>query len=121
MDWEKRKGTAYTPQKDFGDLSGLNSLPQVNLEIKTSTRADGPDRTVRVKIKNPSSVMAFMVHPRLTQGKGGFDIVPVFWDDNYFSLLPGEEKTVEARYANSSAGGKPAVLEIEGYNVAGGP
>jgi exo-1,4-beta-D-glucosaminidase len=65
--------------------------------------------------------MAFMVHPRLTQGKGGFDIVPVFWDDNYFSLLPGEEKTVEARYANSSAGGKPAVLEIEGYNVAGGP
>ena len=58
-----------------------------------------------------------MVHTRLTQGKNGFDIVPVFWDDNYFSLLPGEVKTVEGRYAGSSAGDKTPVLEIEGYNI----
>jgi exo-1,4-beta-D-glucosaminidase len=118
MDWAKRRGTAYTPQRDFGDLSGLNSLPQVKLEITTNARVDGDRSIVRVKVKNPSASVAFMVHPRLTQGKDGFDIVPVFWDDNYFSLLPGEEKTVEARYARSSAGGKPAVLEIEGYNIA---
>ncbi len=118
MDWAKRRGTAYTPQKDFGDLSGLNSLPQVKLEITAKTRTDGDRSIVRVKVRNPSTSVAFMVHPRLTQGKDGFDIVPVFWDDNYFSLLPGEEKTIEARYSRSSAGGKPAVLEIEGYNVA---
>ncbi len=59
-----------------------------------------------------------MVHPRLTQGKDGFDIVPIFWDDNYFSLLPDEEKSVEAHYSVSSAAGKPPVLEVEGYNVA---
>jgi exo-1,4-beta-D-glucosaminidase len=118
MDWAKRRDTAYTPQKDFGDLSGLNSLPQVKLEITTSARVEGDHSIVRVKVKNPSAGVAFMVHPRLTQGKDGFDIVPIFWDDNYFSLLPGEEKTVEARYARSSAGGKPAVLEIDGYNVA---
>ncbi len=117
MDWAKRRGTAYTPQQDFGDLSGLNSLPQVKLEITTDARGEGDRSIVRVKVKNPSASVAFMVHPRLTQGKDGFDIVPVFWDDNYFSLLPGEEKSVEARYARSSAGGKPAVLEIEGYNI----
>ena len=118
MDWDKRKGTAYTPQKDFGDLSGLNALPQAKLEIATSARVEGEDGIVRVTVKNPGAGVAFMVHPRLIQGKDGFDIVPVFWEDNYFSLLPGEEKTVEARYARSSAGGKPAVLEIDGYNVA---
>jgi exo-1,4-beta-D-glucosaminidase len=118
MDWDRRKGTAYTPQKDFGDLSGLNALPQAKLEIATSARVEGEDGIVRVTVKNPGASVAFMVHPRLTQGKDGFDIVPVFWEDNYFSLLPGEEKTVEARYARSSAGGKPAVLEIDGYNVA---
>jgi len=118
MDWAKKKGTAYTPQKDFGDLTGLNSLPQVKLEITANARAEGDRGIVRVKLKNPSASVAFMVHPRLTQGEGGFDVVPIFWDDNYFSLLPGEEKTVEARYAASSAGGKPAVLEIEGYNIA---
>ncbi len=118
MDWEKRKGTAYTPQKDFGDLSGLNSLPEVKLDITTKARADGDQDIVQVKIKNPTAGVAFMVHPRLTQGQDGFDIVPIFWADNYFSLLPGEEKTVEARYARPSGGGKPAVLKIEGYNIA---
>ncbi len=118
MDWGKRRGTAYTPQQDFGDLSGLNSLRQVKLEITTNARVEGDHGIVRVNVKNPTATVAFMVHPRLTQGKDGFDIVPVFWDDNYFSLLPGEEKAVEARYARSSAGGKPAVLEIEGYNIA---
>jgi exo-1,4-beta-D-glucosaminidase len=118
MDWAKRRGTAYTPQKDFGDLSGLNSLPQVRLKVSASTRAAGADRIVRVTVNNPAPGAAFMVHARLTEGKGGHDIVPVFWEDNYFSLLPGEEKTVEGRYAVSSAGGRPAVLEIDGYNIA---
>jgi exo-1,4-beta-D-glucosaminidase len=118
MAWEKRRGTAYTPQLDFGDLSGLNSLSQVKLQIKADTRVQGDQSIVRVRVKNPSAGIAFMVHPRLTQGEDGFDIVPVFWDDNYFSLLPGEEKTVEARYARSSAGGRRAVLKIEGYNIA---
>ncbi len=118
MDWAKMRGTAYTPQKDFGDLSGLNSLPQVKLEVETGARADGDQDVVRVKVKNPSASVAFMVHPRLTQGKDGFDIVPIFWDDNYFSLLPGEERTVEAHYSRSSAGGKAPVLELEGYNIA---
>jgi exo-1,4-beta-D-glucosaminidase len=117
MDWAKKVGTAYTPQKDFGDLSGLNSLPQVKLEVTTSTRVSDDSHIVRVKVRNPSSNIAFMVHLRLTQGKDGFDIVPIFWDDNYFSLLPGEEKSVEARYSRSNAGGKPAVLEVEGYNI----
>src|SRR5215469_3863616 len=33
MDWKRRKDTVYTPQKDFADLTGLNSLPQVKLEV----------------------------------------------------------------------------------------
>jgi exo-1,4-beta-D-glucosaminidase len=117
MDWDKKKGTAYTPQKDFGDLSGLNSLPPVKLETSMTTRMEAQRSTVRVRVRNTSAGIAFMVHPRLTQGNDGFDIVPVFWDDNYFSLLPGEEKTVEATYDTTSAGGHPPTLKIDGYNI----
>jgi exo-1,4-beta-D-glucosaminidase len=74
--------------------------------------------TVTVKVKNPSNDVAFLVQMRLTKGKGGDDIVPIFWDDNYFSLLPGEEKTVTATYDPADTDGKPAVLEVEGYNIA---
>ena len=49
-------------------------------------------------MKNPSASVAFQVHLRATKGKDGDDLVPIFWDDNYFSLLPGEEKSVTATY-----------------------
>jgi exo-1,4-beta-D-glucosaminidase len=43
--------------------------------------------------------------------------VPVFWDDNYFSLLPGEHKTVTATFDPSDLNGKEPFLEVTGYNV----
>jgi hypothetical protein len=58
-----------------------------------------------------------MIHPRVTRGKAGEDVVPIFWSDNYFSLLPGEKRSVNARYDDTALGGKAPILEIEGYNV----
>jgi len=118
MDWAARKDTAYTPQKDFGDLTGLNALPLVRLELKADHRSEAGKGTIRVKVKNPSASVAFQVHARLTKGKDGDDLVPVFWDDNYFSLLPGEEKSVSATFDASELNGKEPALEVEGYNVA---
>ncbi len=58
-----------------------------------------------------------MVHPRLTRGKGGQDVVPVFWSDNYFSLLPGEKKSVTARFDGASLAGATPELVVDGWNV----
>jgi exo-1,4-beta-D-glucosaminidase len=58
-----------------------------------------------------------MAHLRLTSGPGGDDVVPIFWSDNYFSLLPGEERVVSASYDSSGLDEKAAVLVVEGYNV----
>jgi exo-1,4-beta-D-glucosaminidase len=60
------------------------------------------------------------VHPRVTQGKGGEDVTPIFWSDNYFSLLPGEKRSVRARYDDAALGAKEPVLEVEGYNIVPG-
>jgi len=54
---------------------------------------------------------------RVTKGRGGDDLVPIFWDDNYFSLLPGEEKTVTASAEIEDLEGNGAFLEVEGYNI----
>ncbi len=118
LDWSKQRDTVYTPQKEFADLTGLNSMPQVKLELNSSAAQSGEKGTITVKVKNPSEGIAFQVHLRATKGKEGDDIVPIFWDDNYFSLLPGEEKSVIATYDLKDAGGKPAVLELDGYNIA---
>ena len=116
MDWANKKDTVYTPQKEFGDLTGLNSLPQVTLEVKAE-HYDAGKGTLRLKIKNPGPALAFQVHLRLANSKSNDDIVPIFWDDNYFSLLPGEEKSLSATYAPSDAGGTAPTLEIDGFNI----
>ena len=71
-------------------------------------------------VENQGEGVAFMVHARVTQGKGGEDVTPIFWSDNYFSLLPGEKREVTATFDGSSLEGKQPVLEIEGYNVTPG-
>src|SRR3984893_1103100 len=118
LDWAKRKDTVYTPQKEFADLTGLNSLPQVTLSAGAVTNSAGGKDTVTVTVKNPSKSVAFMAHLRLTRGPGGDDLVPIFWSENYLSLLPGEERAVTATYDSCSRDGKPAVLVVEGFNVA---
>ena len=118
MDWKHRKDTVYTPQAEFGDLTGLNTLPQVKLEVTSANQEQSGKAGVRASIRNPSGSIAFMVHLHVTKGKGGEDLTPIFWSDNYFSLLPGEVKEVTAPYAAPDLNGKAAILEVDGYNVA---
>jgi exo-1,4-beta-D-glucosaminidase len=117
MNWSAHKDTVYTPQKDFADLTGLNSLPQVKLETAAALQTHGQNTLVTLKVRNTSGSVAFLVHPRLAKAKDGDDVVPVFWDDNYFSLLPGEEKSVSVSYDSTDLKERP-VLTIDGYNVA---
>ena len=118
LNWKGRKDTVYTPQEEFGDLTGLNTLPRVDLEAQATILRAGRRQQMRVTVRNPSSAVAFMVHLRITKGKGGEDVTPIFWEDNYFSLLPGEQREVSAKYDAASAGEKEAVLAVDGYNVA---
>jgi len=117
MNWAGRTDTVYTPQKDFADLTGLNSLPQVKLEAKAELRQEAKQATAHLRVKNPGASVALMVHARLIRGEGGDDVVPIFWEDNYFSLLPGEEKTVTAGYDPADLDGKEPALELDGFNV----
>ena len=43
--------------------------------------------------------------------------MPILWEDNYFSMLPGEERSVTAAYDVSILRGKDPDLEVDGFNV----
>jgi exo-1,4-beta-D-glucosaminidase len=114
LDWKGRKDTAFTPQAEYGDLRALNNLPKVRVTSQTLLQVQGRSRAVHVTLENPDKALAFLVHVRLTKGKGGEDITPVYWSDNYISLLPGEKRELTAGYA----GEESPVVEIDGWNVA---
>jgi len=116
LDWANKLDTVYTPQSAYADLTGLNSLKPVKLSFRAAQSHEGSAQVVRVIVQNSSNSLAFMVHLRLANKNTGADIVPIFWDDNYFSLLPGEKREVGARFDAIHEVG-PAVLTLDGWNV----
>jgi exo-1,4-beta-D-glucosaminidase len=118
LDWSHKQDTVYTPQAEFGDLTGLATLPEVKLDVTATTKRDAGKNTTRVTVKNLGSSIAFMVHLRAARTQAGTDITPILWEDNYFSLLPGEQREVSATYATTALAGDSAVLQVEGFNIA---
>jgi exo-1,4-beta-D-glucosaminidase len=104
--------------REPADLTRIAQLAPV--ELRTTCQVDrvGQECVARVRVKNPTDRLAFFVHLALTKGPGGEEVLPVWWDDNYFSLPPGASKELCARFAAADLGAAPATLELGGWNVA---
>ena len=107
----------WLPAQKGESMQALHSLPPVKLQATCKIEARDAEKLARVKVTNPTSQIAFFVQLALTQGRGGAEILPVLWDDNYFSLLPGESREVTATFATKDAGKAKPTLEVGGWNV----
>ncbi|MCX6992089.1 MAG: beta galactosidase jelly roll domain-containing protein [Kiritimatiellaeota bacterium] len=103
---------------DKGVFVPLKNLPKVKL-LQTSTLEDrGEELAVRVKLSNPSPHLAFFIHVAAVNAKNDEEILPVYWDDNYFSILPGATKNVTAILPKSNLGAvKVPGIRVEGWNI----
>jgi exo-1,4-beta-D-glucosaminidase len=50
-------------------------------------------------------------------GRGDEEALPILWEDNYVTLLPGETRTISATYRTRDLGGSPPRLVVTGWNV----
>jgi exo-1,4-beta-D-glucosaminidase len=57
------------------------------------------------------------VRLKVDKGKGGEEILPVLWEDNYISLLPGEKREVSASYRTAELGVAKPSVEVSGTNL----
>ena len=108
----------YTAVTSYEDLSQLNQLRKVRLDAAASFLRRGKTYDVRVQIKNPSRELAFQIRLALVDDKTGDEILPVLWEDNYLSLLPGESRTLVAHY-DSPVRAQTLKLEVNGWNIEG--
>jgi exo-1,4-beta-D-glucosaminidase len=104
----------YTPVKQFADYTAMNSMPSVELKVSGSVSSGGREQLARVTVENPSSNLAFFVRLKLTNGEGGEEFLPVIWQDNYFTLMPGERREVTVSF--QGGGAKPSI-EVDGWNI----
>jgi exo-1,4-beta-D-glucosaminidase len=116
LDWAKSEWFV-TPQAEYADFSDLSRLPRVTLELAAESDAREGEGRSRVRVANPGRSLAFLVRLKVTRGKGGEEVLPVLWEDNYFELLPGERREVTATYRLKDLADVPASVEVDGWNV----
>lgn len=104
----------FAPESSSADFRPLSQLPKVRLRY-AATFGRG---TARVHITNPTAHVALLVRLRITQGPGGPEVLPVWWDDNYISLLPGESRYISVHFRPQDLHGARPALAVDGWNVA---
>jgi hypothetical protein len=107
------RGSAAEPD----NLRALDTLPKIQLAT-TATRHDRDGKClITVTVANRGSTVALLAHVQLRKAKSGARVLPVFYDENYLSLLPGESRRIEVEAAVSSLGGEIPVIAIDGWNI----
>ncbi|HTC46648.1 MAG TPA: beta galactosidase jelly roll domain-containing protein [Candidatus Aquilonibacter sp.] len=116
LDWAKSNWW-MTPTDSFADYTALAKLPKVKLKFSERTERKGEESITHVTIENPSKSLAFFVRLKINKDAAGEEILPVVWQDNYISLLPGERREVTATYRSGPLGTEKPVVKINGWNV----
>jgi exo-1,4-beta-D-glucosaminidase len=114
IDWEKSNWYT-TATASYADYTALSNLPKVKLNVSSRTERKGEDAVTHVVVENPSKNLAFFV--RLKVNKGSEEILPVMWQDNYVSLLPGEKRDLTATYRAAALGTAKPSVEVKGWNA----
>ncbi|MCC5932053.1 MAG: beta galactosidase jelly roll domain-containing protein [Cyclobacteriaceae bacterium] len=116
MDWSKYFWY-YTPIKQYADFSALNTMPEIDIKAEKQLVKKGEEWEVKVNLENPSDHIAFFIELELAESQQGDVILPVFWSDNYVTLLPGESKSLTVKFYGDNFAGSDPVIRVQGYNL----
>ena len=100
------------------DFTDLNKLPEANINVTASDlRKEGNKCMITVTIENPGTGLAFAVNPRILKLTSKEPVLPVFWEDNYVSLLPKEKRVLQVVFDIKDLNGEKPLLKVDGWNV----
>lgn len=95
------------------DYSDLLKLENVKLNLTYKVESADKEYHVMVKIKNPTKKLSFMNRLAVIKKNNNEEVLPSFWSDNFISLFPGEEKTLEAKFAKEDLNGSAFTVVID--------
>lgn len=114
-DWAKTTWIR-TPVKQSADFTRLAALPEADCSVQATVRAQAENTLVEVTLTNAPSALAFFTRLSLTDAQGEL-LTPVFWEDNYVSLRPGEKRTLTCTVPSSVRPTGALTLTVAGWNV----
>jgi len=108
----------YINGREYGNHQAMKGMAKADVRSDVNVRK-GKDGiwTGTVSLENRSHVPAIMIRLNVVGKRDGEQILPMFYGDNYFSLLPGEKKTVSLKWYDADSRGNRPKVKITGYNL----
>ena len=108
----------YIRGTEDGNYQAIAKMPKVTLSKEvTTSKADNGEWSGNIVVKNTSSTPALMIRINVVGAEDGDQILPMFYSDNYFSLLPGEERHIDINWKDVDTRGNAPKVVVTGYNV----
>ncbi|MCL2487860.1 MAG: carbohydrate-binding protein [Oscillospiraceae bacterium] len=100
------------------EYKALSALPWVELEKSFQKLPDaaGGNPRYAVTVKNPTASPALMIRLKTLDSVTGEQLLPVYYDDNYISLMPGQSKVITLEIDCRFSAGTPQ-FELDGWNI----
>ena len=107
----------YVRGKESGNYKSLLDLPYIELSDEIKVVREGDEWVLDGTVKNESSTPALMIRLAVKGNKTACMMAPVMYNDNYFSLMPGESRQIHITLSHADTQGEKPTLEITGFNV----
>ena len=110
------ENTYWHNRREYQNYLALSSLGKaaVTLEAGAAERRENGEVRYLLRLKN-GPVPALAVRVKLS-GEDGSAVLPVFYSDNYLTMMPGEERRIEAVFDPALLSGSP-VWSLWGWNL----
>ena len=98
----------------WADMTALNTMQQVPLEVSASQNVAAGENHVTIRLRNSTRQVAFFERAEITSTRGGDEILPIEYDDNYVTVFPGEAVEIHGEVRQP---GSAAWIKLAGYNT----
>jgi hypothetical protein len=101
----------------YQDYRALNNLPDVDLCASVSALPSTACGNSLYAITLKNSAKTPVIQTRIRTISGGKDVLPTFYSDNYFALMPDESKTISVEFNPRRLADEAPCFVLSGWNT----
>lgn len=99
------------------NYQALNTLPVADVRIAETQKRENGKCVISCRVSNYSSTVAFGNRLKVVNKQTGKRVLPIYLNDNYFTLMPGESKDMEIEFDESLVGEADFEVVLKQYGV----
>ncbi len=107
----------YMRGVEDGNYRAIRALPKAKLRATTTAEQKGDLWLLTTEVHNTSAYPSLMTRLISVREKSGDRILPAIYSDNYITLMPGEQQTIQTELRDADTRGERPKIILGGFNA----